>query len=101
MLSDRRGAGPFAVNGVPVRRVNQAYVIATKTKVDISAVNAAKFDDAYFKRPVKAVAKKSEQEFFATEEAVRPQIHGISMCGLAIICPFPAHAVHDLFRSKR
>ena len=69
--SVRSCAGPFAVNGVPIRRVNQAYVIATKTTVDVSAVNAAKFDDAYFKRPEKKVAKKSESEFFAKEEAVR------------------------------
>ena len=27
--------GPYKVNGVPVRRVNQAYVIATSTKVDL------------------------------------------------------------------
>jgi large subunit ribosomal protein L6e len=29
--------GPFKVNGVPVRRVNQAYVIATSTKLDLSS----------------------------------------------------------------
>merc|ERR1712078_346738 len=28
--------GPFAVNGVPIKRVNAAYVIATSTTVDTS-----------------------------------------------------------------
>ena len=27
--------GPYKVNGVPLRRVNQAYVIATSTTVDL------------------------------------------------------------------
>ena len=43
--------GPFDVNGVPLRRINQAYVIATSTKVDLAGVQLpADVDDAYFKR---------------------------------------------------
>ena len=39
------------MNGVPLRRVNQAYVIATKTKVDIGTLTIpAKLDDNYFRR---------------------------------------------------
>lgn len=60
--------GPYAVNGVPLRRVNQAYVIATSTKVDLSSVKVdAKFDDKYFARQKAAGAKKAkgETEFFA------------------------------------
>jgi large subunit ribosomal protein L6e len=41
-------AGPFKINGVPLRRVNQSYVIGTSTKVDISGVKVEKFDDKYF-----------------------------------------------------
>jgi large subunit ribosomal protein L6e len=33
--------GPFKVNGVPLRRVNQAYVIATSTTVDLSSVKVS------------------------------------------------------------
>jgi len=59
--------GPFKLNGVPLRRVNQAYVIATSTKVDLTGVNTDAFDDKYFQRAEKEKKKKTESEFFATE----------------------------------
>lgn len=59
--------GPFKINGVPLRRVNQAYVIATSTKVDISKVNVEKFDDKYFAKEVQK-KKKGEGEFFEAEK---------------------------------
>ncbi|EOY09507.1 Ribosomal protein L6 family protein [Theobroma cacao] len=60
--------GPFKINGVPLRRVNQSYVIATSTKVDISGVNEEKFDDKYFAKEVEKKKKKGEGEFFEAEK---------------------------------
>ena len=40
--------GPFKINGVPLRRVNQSFCIATSTKVPLTGVNVDKIDDAYF-----------------------------------------------------
>ncbi|KDO27449.1 hypothetical protein SPRG_07037 [Saprolegnia parasitica CBS 223.65] len=56
--------GPYKVNGVPLRRVNQAFVIATSTKVDISDVKLPEINDAYFARE-KTSSKKDEEAFFA------------------------------------
>merc|ERR1719301_3984 len=42
--------GPHGVNGVPLRRVNQAYVIATKTKVSVAGVKTDAVKDAFFAR---------------------------------------------------
>jgi len=55
--------GPFKVNGVPLRRVNARYVIATSTKVDLEGVDVAKYDDAYFAKEKKA-KKSDEQKLF-------------------------------------
>ncbi|XP_010248308.1 PREDICTED: 60S ribosomal protein L6 [Nelumbo nucifera] len=60
--------GPFKVNGVPLRRVNQSYVIATSTKVDISGVNVEKFDDKYFTKEAEKKKKKGEGEFFEADK---------------------------------
>lgn len=60
-------SGPFQVNGVPARRVNQAYVIATSTKVELPAsLDVSKFDDAFFK---KAESKQKSDEMFAKQTA--------------------------------
>eukprot|EP01090_Pellita_catalonica_P010177 TRINITY_DN21641_c0_g2_i1.p1 TRINITY_DN21641_c0_g2~~TRINITY_DN21641_c0_g2_i1.p1 ORF type:complete len:242 (+),score=48.77 TRINITY_DN21641_c0_g2_i1:91-816(+) len=63
--------GPFSVNGVNVRRVNQRYVIATTTKIDISKLEIpAIFSDDYFKKQKRSTRKdpKAEKDFFAGEE---------------------------------
>ncbi|KAK9459796.1 60S ribosomal protein eL6 [Lipomyces oligophaga] len=54
--------GPFKVNGVPLRRVNARYVIATSTIVPIDSVDVSKFSLSYFGK--KSAKKEGEAEFF-------------------------------------
>lgn len=42
--------GPFKVNGVPLRRVNQAYVIATSTKVELGDFKVRHNSDMFSQR---------------------------------------------------
>ena len=56
--------GPFKINGVPHRRVNQVYTLSTSTKVDITGVDASKIEDALFKKE-KAAKKSQGEKFFA------------------------------------
>lgn len=59
------------MNGVPLRRVNQSYVIATSTVVDISGVKVPDhLNDAYFARPKVAAEKKDDETFLSTEKSV-------------------------------
>ncbi len=61
--------GPYNLNGVPLRRVNQAYVIATSTSVDVSGVNVnATFNDAFFAK--KAAQKGADGKFIKTDSKV-------------------------------
>ena len=63
-------AGPFCVNGVPLRRVNQAYVIATKTKVDVSKLDVPeRINDDYFRRS-KQKTKAGSSGIFAESKQV-------------------------------
>merc|ERR1712088_1132143 len=45
--------GPMRVNGCPMRRVDQRYIIATKTSIDISSVKIPdSVNDDLFKRTI-------------------------------------------------
>ncbi|KAL2003961.1 hypothetical protein VTN02DRAFT_1480 [Thermoascus thermophilus] len=66
--------GPFKINGVPLRRVNHRYVIATSTRVDLSGVDASVLEKVsqpdYFTKEKKE-QKKTEEAFFKQGE--KPQ----------------------------
>ncbi|GAM41530.1 60S ribosomal protein [Talaromyces pinophilus] len=63
--------GPFKINGVPLRRVNARYVIATSGKVDLSGIDSATLEKVsasdYFTKE-KAQEKKTEEAFFKQGE---------------------------------
>lgn len=63
--------GPFKINGVPLRRVNSRYVIATSKRVDISGVDAKAVEKTaapgYFTKDKKA-EQKTEEAFFKQGE---------------------------------
>lgn len=62
--------GPFKLNGCPLRRINQIYVIATSTKIDLSKVNIPEnLNDSFFNR-IKAKKTKPAQgtEIFETRK---------------------------------
>merc|ERR1712243_238963 len=65
--------GPHKLNGCPLRRVNQRYLVATKTKVDVSAVKVPEnINDKYFARVKADKAKKEGDIFVSKKEAYKP-----------------------------
>ncbi|KAL6946956.1 60S ribosomal protein L6A [Hanseniaspora vineae] len=61
-------SGPFKVNGVPLRRVNARYVIATSTNVSLEGVNVEKFNVEYFAREKLTRKQKAEANFFNEDQ---------------------------------
>merc|ERR1712188_187044 len=67
--------GPYKVNGVPLRRVTQSYVIATKTTVDVSKVAVpASVTDALFKKAKTAKKKDEESTIDDSRKAIQKQV---------------------------
>lgn len=68
--------GPFKINGVPLRRVNARYVIATSTKVDLKGVDSKALEkvsgDSYFAREKKSKKEKGEEAF--TKQGEKPEV---------------------------
>lgn len=65
--------GPFKINGCPMRRISQRYVIGTSGKLDISSVKVPEhLNDAYFKKNKKstkrAVKRKEGEDIFTAKK---------------------------------
>ena len=60
--------GPFKVNGVPIRRVNSRYVIATSTKVSVEGINVEKFNAEYFAKEQLTKKQKKEANLFPEQQ---------------------------------
>jgi large subunit ribosomal protein L6e len=74
--------GPFKINGVPIRRVNSRYVIATSTKVDVGGLDQKTLDkissSEYFAREKKSRKQKGEDAFMkqGDKSEVRRDFYG-------------------------
>ena len=64
--------GPYKYNGVPLKRVNPAYVLPTNTKLKVEGNVAEKIDDKFFIKVF--VKREKEEDFFADEKAKKERI---------------------------
>jgi len=63
--------GPYRANGVPLRRINPAYVISSSTKIDVSSVKIPKeVEDDFFKKPKSRKSKKGASDFLGKKVKV-------------------------------
>lgn len=58
---------------MPLRRVNQAYVIATSTKVNVSGIDTSKYGDAFFAR-TEAPKQDGGDQFFEQKDGGKKEV---------------------------
>merc|ERR1712205_58347 len=76
--------GPYKINGVPLRRVPQSYVIATQTKVDLAGVKVPDtVNDDLFKKPKSAKKKDNEATIDESRKALQKQVDEKLCAGIA------------------
>nr|CCC94184.1 putative 60S ribosomal protein L6 [Trypanosoma congolense IL3000] len=67
-------SGPMKYSGVPIRRIDSRYLIATSTKVDIASVDTAAITPELFKREKSEKRVKSEEEFMGDKAKRKAEI---------------------------
>ncbi|KAG5469345.1 hypothetical protein LSCM1_02560 [Leishmania martiniquensis] len=66
-------SGPMKYNGVPIRRIDSRYVIATSTKVDISGMDTSAITPEVFQRPKAEKPVKSEADFMGDKQKAKAE----------------------------
>ena len=64
--------GPYKYNGVPLKRVNAAYVLPTNTKLEVDGKVADSINDDLFKRI--DIDRKSEKDFFVEDKVKKERV---------------------------
>ena len=64
--------GPYKYNGVPLKRVNAAYVLPTDTKLKVDAKVGDKVNDEFFQKV--EIERKSEKDFLADAETKKKRV---------------------------
>ena len=64
--------GPYKYNGVPLKRVNAAYVLPTNTKLKFDAKVADSVNDKLFLKTL--IKREKEEDFFVDEKTKRERI---------------------------
>ena len=62
--------GPYKYNGVPLKRVNAAYVLPTNTKINVDGKAAESINDIFF---LKVDIKREKEEDFFVEDKVKKE----------------------------